>query len=78
MWIEQISGTQYILLHIVKGQSSTSHMVHGSLAIGCQLPTIKQLHDAKAMKGARKIADNPAHPGDHLFTSERGVKPIGL
>ena len=36
--------------------------------IGRPLPSLKSLHDARALKRARKIMSDPSHPGHSLLT----------
>ena len=37
--------------------------------IGCPLPSLKSLHDTRALRRARKIMADPSHPGHGLFIS---------
>lgn len=52
-----------------KDQAKLQRMIQSAeRVIGTPLPSLKSLHDTRALRRARKIMADPSHPGHGLFT----------
>ena len=69
--IESILTTSIIIwfpYSTVKDRAKLQRVIRSAeRVIGCNLPSLEDLHDSRALKRASKIMADPAHPGNSLI-----------